>query len=53
MAIHDGTNQEVGAEVVFVVDMPNLTVVRMVEQQRTYDGVSALARQFRLFYDIR
>ena len=52
-AIYDGTNQEVVAEVVFVVDMPYLAVVRMVEQQRTYDGVSALARQFRLLDNIR
>ena len=53
IAVHDWGNEELRAEVILVVDMPHLTVVRMMEQQGTNQRITTLACLLRLLYDIR
>ena len=53
VAIDDGADQELRAEVVFVVDMPYLTVVRVVHQEGAHHGVARTAALLSLFCNIR
>ena len=53
LAVHHRANKELGSEVVFVINMPALTVVRMVENKSTHHGIAAFAGLFSLLYDIR
>ena len=53
IAVHYRSHEELRAEVILVVDMPHLTVVRMMEQQGANQRITTLACLLRLLYDIR